>query len=89
MQLHRDFGRVEAQVAALQRQLDVALPLMAELQKQVAAIAPMGPKVDEVHTWMQQARGGWKGMVMCGAIGAGGATFLANIGTVWSFLRGH
>lgn len=48
----------------------------------------MEEKVDEIHAWMQQARGGWKTMVAWGVIGAGLTAALANIGTAFAWLRG-
>lgn len=61
-QLHRDVGRIEGRIGALEN-----------------VTRDMQGKVDEMHTALMQAQGGWRVMVMVGGIAAATGALAAKL----------
>jgi hypothetical protein len=79
LQMHRDIGRMESDIAALKATVDTMAREGAAMRAQLA----------EVHSWMQQARGSWKALAGAAGFGAAIVAVLSNIGSVIGFFRGH
>lgn len=72
VQLHRELGELTATHRALVARLE-ALEAREEKRDQ---------KIDAMYSWMQQAQGSWKTMLMCGAFGAAVSGVLSNVGGI-------
>lgn len=74
--VHRELGELTATQRAMIDRLDA---IEAREQRR-------DEKIGEIHTWMQQAQGSWKTLVMAGAFGAAVTGVLSNLGGLLSAL---
>lgn len=69
VQIHRQLGRLEAQVEALERRAEAADERAERMAGQVSAM----------HDVLMQAKGGWRAMVMVGSVSAAVGALAAKL----------